>query len=104
MLNHSKALVWEGLNLLVHRDAVREGDGPSMISHWKLDMLQFWNRHHNEYFVTGCQFLAGTFEFHFLQSMHFISQSAFYIFFLILNIVDNWMDEQYGVCQLVSNF
>ena len=37
------------LNLLVRLDAVREGDGPAMMQHWTLDLIQFFNLGHYKY-------------------------------------------------------
>lgn len=52
------AVVWHGLNLLANHDAIREGDGPALISGWKLDMLQFWTRRHPKYLIIGHMLLA----------------------------------------------
>ena len=58
VLTYSKAVLWDGLQLMVRHDAVREGDGKTMIEHWKLDLLQFWSRGHTMYFKIAHQFLA----------------------------------------------
>ena len=57
-MTHFKRLALEGLNHLVRRDAVREGDGPAMASHWRIDMIQYWNRDHRKYRIIGHNYLA----------------------------------------------
>ena len=49
VLEYSKALTFEGLNHLVRKDAIREGDGQSVIEHWSLDLFQFANNNHPKY-------------------------------------------------------
>ena len=56
---YSKALLWEGLNHLVRRDAVREGDGQAMLDHWALDLIQFSNNGHYKYTILAHQLLFG---------------------------------------------
>ena len=57
---YSKALVWEGLNHLARRDAIREGDGPAMVDFWKMEMVTFFNRgNHKKYFINGHYMLTG---------------------------------------------
>ena len=58
MLNHSIAATWSGLNLMARYDAVSEGDGHAMVSHWKHDMLYFWDKKLFPYLRTGHEFLA----------------------------------------------
>nr|XP_054771136.1 uncharacterized protein LOC129279050 [Lytechinus pictus] len=58
VLNHSKALMYEGLCHLIRRHAVSEGNGPAMVDDWKTDMLNFHEWGHQEYLVTGHYFLA----------------------------------------------
>ena len=51
---YSQALIWEGLNHLARRDAIREGDGPAMVDFWKMEMVTFFNRgNHKKYFING---------------------------------------------------
>ncbi|XP_038045920.1 uncharacterized protein LOC119720342 isoform X4 [Patiria miniata] len=56
---YSKALLYEGLCHLAFRDAVREGDGPAILSHWRINTLQFWNSKHLKYFILAHNMLAG---------------------------------------------
>ena len=35
------------------------GDGPAIMSHWKFDLLQFWNKSHPKYLILAYQMLAG---------------------------------------------
>ena len=56
---YSKALTWDGLNHLVRRDAIREGDGAAVLEHWSLDLFQFANNNHPKYVVLAHQLLAG---------------------------------------------
>lgn len=57
VLLHSKGFLWNGLQMLANRDIVREGNGPGIVSMWKIDMLKFW-KVHPKYFIAGHQFLA----------------------------------------------
>ena len=54
-----RALTFMGLMDLVRLDAVRENDGLAMMSHWRMDMLQFHNRHHPKYVLLAHRLLAG---------------------------------------------
>ncbi|XP_071490821.1 uncharacterized protein [Diadema antillarum] len=58
ILNHTKALMYEGLCHLVRRQAVREGDGPAMTDDWKADMIDFHLKNHPKYLINGHYFLA----------------------------------------------
>ena len=59
ILAYSKAFLWHGLNHLVRRDAIREGDGPAMIDHWSLDIINFANNNHPKYLVLAHGLLTG---------------------------------------------
>ncbi|XP_069114331.1 LOW QUALITY PROTEIN: uncharacterized protein [Argopecten irradians] len=48
---YSVRLIWRGLGQMVRRDAIRENDGERMITHWKFDLLQFYEKHHPKYFL-----------------------------------------------------
>ncbi len=52
-------LTWLGLMDLVHKDTIREGNGPAMISVWKANMLRFWARRHNKYLILGHALIGG---------------------------------------------
>ena len=56
---YSKALLWEGLNHIVRREAIRYGDGQSIIDYWAMDIIQFANKGHHKYFILAHQLLAG---------------------------------------------
>ena len=56
--NYSWSLVWCGLNFLCRRDAVREGDGDAMITHWKLDLVQFFGNGHPKYVILAHRLIA----------------------------------------------
>ena len=56
--NYSRSLTWCGLNLLCRRDAVREGDGPAMMSHWKLDLVHFFTFRHPKYVILAHRLIA----------------------------------------------
>ena len=62
VLEYSRALTWDGLNHLVRRDAIRQGDGAAMMQHWALDMIQFANNNHPKYVVLAHQLLAGMYR------------------------------------------
>ena len=58
VLQYSLAATWEGLKDLDQRDAVRENDGPAMISNWAIDITTFINggpgrKKHNKYLIIG---------------------------------------------------
>lgn len=55
---YSLAVLWHGLNAMANRDAVREGDGPAMLVSWRINMLQFWEKHHPKYLILCHQLLA----------------------------------------------
>ena len=52
-------MIWEGLNHLARRDAIREGDGPAMVDFWKMEMVTFFKKNHSKYFVNGHYMLSG---------------------------------------------
>ena len=37
--------------ILLHRDAIREGDGPRMINYWKHNLLQYLDLNHQKYLI-----------------------------------------------------
>lgn len=39
------------------KDALRENDGNMIISHWELDLLQFFTKHHPKYFFMSTRLL-----------------------------------------------
>ncbi|VDI42943.1 Hypothetical predicted protein [Mytilus galloprovincialis] len=51
-------MIW-GLGHLARRDAIKEHDGPALISNWKVDMVSFHNHHHPKYFILGHRLIAG---------------------------------------------
>lgn len=58
---YSLDLLWRGLNHMVRRDAVREGNGPVMLLFWKLDLLNFWCLH-PRYLRIGHRLLASKYR------------------------------------------
>ncbi|KAJ8297376.1 hypothetical protein KUTeg_023907 [Tegillarca granosa] len=48
---YARAVMWRGLNHMVRKDAIREGDGERMITHWKFDLLEFYDHSHPKYFI-----------------------------------------------------
>ena len=58
VLQYSREVIWQGLNVAVRHDAVRQGNGLAMMSDWKYDMVSFWVNRHTTYFQIGHQFLA----------------------------------------------
>jgi len=57
--NYSLAVCWYGLLDLCHRDVIREVYGLAMMTMWRVNMIRFWNGHHNKYLGTGHRLLAG---------------------------------------------
>ena len=44
---HSCGLTFTGLKMMVDKDAERENDGEAMMSHWRINMIDF----HNKYLI-----------------------------------------------------
>lgn len=61
-----KSVIWDGLNQMVRHDAIRQNDGPAMISFWRHDMLQFHQHHHPKYLILGHRLLASTLFYTFI--------------------------------------
>ena len=59
VLEYSQCLLWRGLNHLARRDALREGDRPMIIAHWKMDMLTFMQDRHPKYLILAHHLVAG---------------------------------------------
>ena len=57
-------MAWEGLNLLIQRDAVRENDGPQLVTHWKLDFAHFFNYIHPKYVIVAHRIIAFIYIFY----------------------------------------
>ena len=55
---YSRAVCYHGLMILLHRDAIREGDGPRMVNYWKHNLLQFLENNHQKYLIYTVRFLA----------------------------------------------
>jgi hypothetical protein len=53
ILEYNLGMLWDGLNLLVRRDVVREGNGPMMDAMWRMDMPQFQKSNHPRYLRIG---------------------------------------------------
>ena len=55
---YSKAMLFRGLGERVRYDAIRENDGDRIISHWRFDMIDFFEKHHPKYFIEGFHLLS----------------------------------------------
>ena len=55
---YSRIILWRGLLRLVIRDAIRENDGPRMLSHWRLDMPHFMQWKHPKYSILSARLLC----------------------------------------------
>ncbi|XP_076080098.1 uncharacterized protein LOC143050878 [Mytilus galloprovincialis] len=55
---YSCAVAWNGLKMMVERDAERENDGLAILFHWRIDMIQFFNNNHNKYLILGHRLLS----------------------------------------------
>ncbi len=64
---------------MVHRAMIRNGDGPAMMTMWRINMSRFWRGNHYKYLILGHRLLAGKL----CLSIIFISIKA-YIFTLSL--------------------
>ncbi|XP_070547020.1 uncharacterized protein [Ptychodera flava] len=51
-------VLWRGLFHMAERDAERENDGPAMLSHWKISMLDFYMNNHFKYLIAGHRLIA----------------------------------------------
>nr|XP_022295009.1 uncharacterized protein LOC111105128 [Crassostrea virginica] len=56
---YSCCMVWRGLLHMIQREAERSNNGEQLLSDWRLDMVEFWNRNHNKYLILGHRLLAG---------------------------------------------
>ncbi len=55
--SYSLRVLSRGLLHLANRDALREGDGPVLLSLWRINMLEFFGKH-PKYFNIGHLLLA----------------------------------------------
>ena len=55
---YSKSPCYHGLMILLHRDAIREGDGPRMINYWKHNLLQYLDLNHQKYLIYTARLLT----------------------------------------------
>ena len=67
---YSKTLAWLGIMDLVHKDTIREGNGPAMMSVWRANMLRFWQRNHYKYLILGHRLLAGKLDLVLIKDTH----------------------------------
>ena len=58
VLQYSRAVMWEGLKDMVACDAIRENDGPAMISLWAMENVSFQDWGHNKYLIIGHRLLS----------------------------------------------
>lgn len=56
-LEYSRGLLFRGLLQQAIRDAVRENDGPRILTHWKFLMPHFYQWGHPKYFILGTRLL-----------------------------------------------
>jgi hypothetical protein len=54
---HTMALLWHGLNYKIRVDAIRENDGPRIITHWRFDLIDLFNKHHPKYVIMAAKLL-----------------------------------------------
>ena len=59
VLQYSKAILFDGLRNLCRRDAIRENDGPAMLSDWKRYSPEFHTGRHWKYAILSHTILAG---------------------------------------------
>ena len=52
-LQYAYAVMWAGLKDMAARDAVRENDGPCVLSDWAMANTTFLNKRHNKYLDIG---------------------------------------------------
>ena len=53
-VEYSKSVLWNGLNNIARKDALRENDGERIICHWRFDHPRFQNNHHTKYVPHLC--------------------------------------------------
>ena len=57
-LEHSKVMLWIGLNDRLRHKAVRRNDGNSMVRHWRFDLSDFFVRGHPKYLMYCLRLLS----------------------------------------------
>ena len=55
---YSRAVCYCGPMVLLHGDAIWEGDVPCMVNYWKHNLLQFLENNRQKYLIYTVQFLA----------------------------------------------
>jgi hypothetical protein len=58
---YSRSLLLAGLQYAATKAAIRAGDGNVMHQHWRIDLLQMYNKKHHIYFFLTHNFLIGKF-------------------------------------------
>ena len=58
VFQYSRAMLFRGLGERARYDAIRENDGDRIISHWRSDMIDFYNMQHPKYFIEGFHLLT----------------------------------------------
>ncbi|XP_003729577.2 uncharacterized protein LOC586013 isoform X1 [Strongylocentrotus purpuratus] len=58
VFQYSRAMLFRGLGERARYDAIRENDGDRIISHWRFDMVDFYNMQHPKYFIEGFHLLT----------------------------------------------
>ena len=58
VFEYSRAMLYRGLGERARYDAIRENDGDRIMSHWRFDMVEFFEMHHPKYFIEGFHLLT----------------------------------------------
>ncbi|ELT95942.1 hypothetical protein CAPTEDRAFT_186661 [Capitella teleta] len=56
---YSKAILYQGLRHRVFRSAIRQGNGIVIMQHWRLNIMDFWNKRHPKYMILAHNMLIG---------------------------------------------
>lgn len=60
VFQYTRSLLYRGIGEMVRHKAVRHNNGPRILSHWKVDLFEFYEYHHPKYFVCAHQILTDT--------------------------------------------
>ncbi len=60
--DYAIAVTWLAMMDMAHRDMIREGNGPGMMTIWRVNMTRFWRGNKYKYLILGHRLLAGNFK------------------------------------------
>jgi hypothetical protein len=54
--DHTIALLRHGHSYKIQVDAIRENDGPRVITNWRFDLIDLFKKHHPKYIIMAANF------------------------------------------------